>query len=79
MNTITKGSTGTDVKILQACFRMLQMTDGNYKPIEITGRCDTSLVQAINKFQMIQAAYGYDCGNGDSSFGPKCWARLLGV
>lgn len=79
MTTITKGTTGTDVKILQACLRMLQYTDADNKPIEITGKADSKLIQAVNKFQMIQGAYGYPCGNGDSSFGPRCWMRLLGV
>ena len=79
MKTIIKGTKGTDVSILQACLRMLQYIGYDGKPISITGYCDDNLICAINSFQKIQGIYGYDCGNGDSSFGPKCWARLLGV
>ena len=79
MNTITKGSKGTDVKILQSCLRMLQYVGKDGKALKITGTCDDNLVYAINTFQKIQGAYGYNCGSGDGSFGPLCWARLLGV
>lgn len=79
MRTITKGAKGTEVSILQACLRMLQYVGKDGKPISITGTADDNLIYAINTFQRIQGAYGYQCGGGDSSFGPLCWARLLGV
>lgn len=79
--TIKKGSKGTDVYVLQAAFRMLQFTGLDGKPIEIDGVAGPDTIAAINRFQEIQRAYGCECGsNGknDSSFGPACWARLLG-
>ena len=48
MTTITKGTKGTDVKILQACLRMLQYTDADNKPIEITGTADTKFIDRLN-------------------------------
>ena len=79
MTTIKRGSRGEDVKILQACLRMLQYTGSNGKPIEIDGYAGENTIYAVNSFQITQEAYGYPCGSGDSSFGAKCWARLLGV
>lgn len=80
--TIEKGSTGEDVKILQALLRGLQYTGLDGKAIEIDGICGSNTVYAINHFQSTQRAYGYECGTSgknDSIFGAKCWARLLGV
>lgn len=81
-STVKLGSTGTDVYILQSILRCMQYVGSDGKPIDITGKCDNNLVFAINTFQTIQRSYGYECGtNGknDSSFGKKCWNRLLGV
>ena len=72
---------GASVAILQTVFRCLQYVGADGKPIEIDGRCGPDTVYAINHFQTIQRAYGYECGtNGknDGSFGPACWRRLLG-
>lgn len=80
--TVKKGSKGQCVAILQACLRAMQYRGANGKPLEVTGVCDTNTVYAINQFQEVQRAYGVELGNNgvnDSSFGPKCWARLLGV
>lgn len=80
--TVTKGSKGQCVSILQACLRAMQYRGANGRPIEVTGTCDTDTVYAINQFQEIQRAYGVELGThgiNDSSFGPKCWNRLLGV
>lgn len=79
MTTVKIGSSGTDVKILQACLRMLQYTGADGKPIEVDGYAGQNTIAAVNKFQMAQEAYGYPCGNGDGSFGSKCWQRLLGM
>lgn len=79
---VQKGSTGTDVYILQSLFRTLQYTGADGKRIEITGTCENNTVHAINFFQTQQRAYGIECGtNGknDGQFGQKCWERLLGV
>lgn len=80
-SAIKKGSKGTDVYVLQAALRMLQFVGSDGKPIAITGTAGSDTVSAINRFQEIQRAYGYECGtNGknDGCFGPACWKRLLG-
>ena len=81
-NPVRLGSTGTDVYILQALLRAMQYTGGDGKPLDINGKCDVNTVTAINRFQTLQRAYGYECGtNGknDGSFGALCWKRLLGI
>lgn len=81
LKSVKKNSEGTEVYILQAMFRAMQFLGEDGKPIKLTGICDSNTVYAINHFQTVQRAYGYECGtNGknDSSFGPKCWERLLG-
>lgn len=81
-STVRKSSYGTDVTVLQSMLRALQYTGADGKALDITGVCDDHTVKAINDFQTKQRAYGYECGtNGknDSSFGPACWKRLLGV
>lgn len=80
--TVKKGSAGVDVYILQALFRALEYTGKDGKAIDIDGYCGDNTVFAINKFQESSRAYGVECGsNGknDSTFGPKCWSRILGV
>ena len=80
--TVKLGSTGCSVYILQSLLRAMQYTDQDNRALDITGTCDSRLVYAINRFQTVQRAYGYECGtNGknDSSFGPACWRRMLGV
>lgn len=80
--TVKKGSSGEDVKILQALLRALQYTGLDGKAIEIDGECGSNTVYAINHFQSVQRAYGYECGTkgkNDGTFGARCWARLLGV
>lgn len=80
--TVKKGSTGTDVFILQSLFRALQYLGADGKEINIDGYCGENTVYAINHFQEVSRAYGVECGtNGknDSSFGAKCWNRMLGV
>lgn len=79
MRDIKRGSTGEDVKILQACLRMLHYTGADDRPIEIDGHAGQNTIAAVNKFQMTEGRYGYECGNGDGIFGAKCWARMLGV
>lgn len=81
-DSIEKGSKGEQVKILQAMLRGLQYTGLDGKALQIDGVCGSNTVYAINHFQSVQRAYGYECGsNGknDGIFGAKCWARLLGV
>lgn len=80
--TIKRGSTGADVVVLQCALRMLQYVGEDGKPIEIDGKCGGNTVFAINSFQTVQRAYGFECGtNGknDGTFGQSCWNRLLGV
>ena len=80
--TVALGQEGQDVVVLQAMLRALQYLGKDGKPIDIDGRCGNNTVFAINTFQRVQLAYGFDCGkNGkpDGKFGPKCWERLLGV
>lgn len=81
-STVQKGSKGTDVYILQAMLRALQLLGANGKPLDIDGVAGDNVVYAINTFQTVQRAYGYECGtNGknDGTFGNSCWNRLLGV
>lgn len=80
--TVRKGSRGNDVIVLQAMLRALQYLGADGKAIEIDGYAGNNTIYAVNAFQSIQRAYGYECGtNGknDSTFGPRCWERLLGV
>ena len=80
--TVRKGSRGNDVIVLQAMLRALQYLGADGKAIEIDGYAGANTIYAVNTFQTIQRAYGYECGtNGknDSTFGPRCWERLLGV
>lgn len=80
--TVKKGARGQDVVVLQAMLRALQYLGADGKAIEIDGYAGNNTIYAVNTFQTIQRAYGYECGtNGknDSSFGPRCWERLLGV
>lgn len=79
--TVKKDSSGVDVYILQAMFRGLGYLGADGKAIDIDGHCGTNTVYAINTFQTTSRAYGVECGtNGknDSTFGDKCWKRLLG-
>lgn len=81
-STVTKGSKGTDVYILQAMLRAMQFLGSDGKALDIDGVAGDNVIFAINSFESVQRAYGYDCGtNGknDSTFGNKCWNRLLGV
>lgn len=81
-SVVSKGSTGTDVCILQSMLRALQILGKDKKPIEIDGYCGDNTVYAINQFQSIQRAYGFECGNNgknDGSCGALMWSRLLGV
>lgn len=82
IKAVYEGCEGTSVAILQAMFRALQYLGADGKPIEIDGHCGKNTVYAINTFQTIQRAYGFECGkNGknDGRFGIKCWERLLGI
>ena len=81
MKTIKLGTTGEDVKVLQVVLSMMQYLGADGKPLVIDGVCSKNTVHAINTFQTVQRAYGYECGsNGknDGIFGQKCWERLLG-
>lgn len=78
---VKKGSTGTDVLVLQTVLSMLHYVGKNGKPLEIDGICGENLVYAINSFQASMRAYGFECGTGgknDGAFGNACW-KLLGV
>lgn len=81
-STVKKGSSGTSVVVLQSLFRAMQYLGKDGKVIEIDGRCGDNTVFAINTFQSVQRAYGFECGTAgknDGSFGSACWERLLGV
>lgn len=81
-STVKKGTSGTDVYILQSMLRALGLLGKNGRPLDIDGSCGDNTVYAINEFQRIQRAYGYECGTcgkNDGSCGPKMWSRLLGV
>ena len=76
---VTRGSSGISVFILQALLRALQYTGADGQPIEVDGNAGDNTVFAINKFQEIQRAYGYECGTdgeNDGVFGMACWERL---
>lgn len=78
---VRKGSSGTDVVVLQSILRVLGFIGADGKPLEVTGSFNKNLEHAINEFQTISRAYGIECGtNGknDSSFGNKCWKIILG-
>ena len=79
--TIKYKSSGEDVLVLQAMLRGLGILGVDNKALDIDGYCGNNTVHAINTFQSMARAYGYECGtNGknDSSFGDKCWKYLLG-
>lgn len=79
---VSKGSSGTSVCVLQALLRALQFVGKDGNPLEIDGECGDNTVYAINSFQTVQRAYGFECGtNGknDGSCGTLMWSRLLGV
>lgn len=81
-SVVQKGSKGTDVYILQSMLRAMQYLGLDGKPLDIDGVAGDNVVYAINSFQSVQRAYGYECGtNGknDGQFGNGCWNRLLGV
>lgn len=80
--TVKKGSTGQSVVVLQSMFRALQYLGEDGKLIEIDGHAGNNTVYAINGFQTIQRACGYECGtdgHNDGHFGKACWKRLLGI
>lgn len=80
-SAVKSGATGTDVYILQALLRGMQYLGADGKPLDVDGSSGTNTVYAINTFQTVQRAFGYECGtNGknDGSFGPSCWRRILG-
>lgn len=79
---VKKGSTGTDVIVLQSMLRALQYTGADGKPIDIDGQCGVNTVYAINEFQTKQRIYGVECGKkgkNTSTFNSLCWSRLLGI
>lgn len=76
---VKKGDTGTDVYILQALLRALQYVGKDGEPLTVDGSCGDNTIYAINRFQSVQRAYGYECGtNGknDGVFGLRCWERV---
>lgn len=76
---VKSGSKGTDVYICQAFLKSLGYLGADGKPLTVDGSCGANTIHAINRFQTVQRAYGYECGtNGknDSSFGSKCWRRV---
>lgn len=73
------GDSGELVAILQTILHILQFTGADGRPLAIDGNCGDNTVAAINKFQSVQRAYGYECGTdgkNDSIFGLACWARV---
>lgn len=78
-DVVKKGSTGTDVWIMQSFLHVLQYTGKNGKPLVIDGSCGDDSVYAINAFQETQRKFGYECGsNGknDGTWGKACWERI---
>lgn len=79
---IKRGSTGTDVYIMQAMLRALQYCGKDGKPIDVDGQVGDNTVAAINSFEAHQRAFGCEVssikGRNDGVFGQKCWKRLLG-
>lgn len=77
------GSKGTEVTVLQASLRFLQITGKDKKPIELDGEFGTNTQYGVNEFQKRQKAYGCSCCNSGCSeegvFTVHCWNRLLGV
>lgn len=74
-------SEGVSVIVLQTVFRLMGYLGEDGKPIEIDGIAGKNTVFAINTFQSVMRAYGYEVGtNGenDGAFGDKCWKCLLG-
>ena len=81
-STVKKGSTGTDVVVMQTLLHTMQFTGKNGKLLDINGTCDDNTVFAINSFQTQQRAYGYECGTkgkNDGEFGDKCWKRFINM
>lgn len=81
LTTVKKGSKGVSVVVLQTVLRLLGFLGSDGKPLEIDGDAGDNTVFAINTFQTVMRAYGYEVGtNGqnDGEFGEKCWKCLLG-
>ena len=78
-DVVQKGSTGTDVWIMQSFLHVLQYCGKDGKPLVIDGTCGDDSVFAINTFQETQRKFGYECGsNGknDGIWGRACWLRI---
>ena len=58
--TVKLGTEGQDVVVLQSMFRALQYLGKDGQPIDIDGHCGQNTVFAINTFQKVQIAYGFD-------------------
>ena len=81
MIAVGLGDTGLSVFILQSMLRGMQYLGKDGKPLVIDGVAGKNTVYAINNFQRVQIAYGYDCGTKgkpNGIFGKKCWSLLLG-
>lgn len=81
MTAVGLGNTGLSVFILQSMLRGMQYLGKDGKPLVIDGVAGQNTVYAINNFQRVQIAYGYDCGTKgkpNGIFETKCWSLLLG-
>lgn len=78
---VKDGSVGESVLALQLVLRLLGYLGVNGKPLAIDGEAGENTVFAINTFQTVMRAYGFEVGTdgqNDGVFGDKCWKCLLG-
>ena len=75
-SVIKKGSTGTDVIVLQSMLRSMQYLGSNGKPLEVDGIAGTNTVYAINTFKTLQKKFNVDCGEVNGIFTSDCWKRM---
>lgn len=73
MDTLRKGSTANDVTVFEILMKKLGYYDG-----AIDTTFGNKCVAACNDFQKKYTECGTN-GNPDSTFGPKCWAKLFSL
>lgn len=74
--TVKKGSTGTDVIVLQVMLRMLGRLGKDGKQIAIDGECGDNTVYAIRELQKWSNTLGYKMRT-DGIFDDTCFRMIL--
>lgn len=77
-STISIGSKGTDVIVLQSFLRSMHFVDQNGKRIEVDGDYRSKTAYAVTRFQQFCKACGRDIGTPDGICGAKTWKLIMG-